>query len=721
MKFTFLKETIGLLLSLFLLGGASLHAQQTISGKVTASDKEPLIGVNVQIKNTGTGTTTDVDGSYSIEAGASDVLVFSYIGFAAQEIAVGDQGVIDVVLEPDANILDEVVVLGYGSVKKSDLTGSVATVTGSQIAKIPITSAAQAITGRLPGVNVLTTDGSPDAEVVIRVRGGGSITQDNSPLYVVDGFIVNSIRDIPPTDIESINVLKDAAATAIYGAQASNGVIVITTKNPVAGKIAVSYNGFVQTKQLPGDRKFEVLSPYEFVMANYEVAKLRSDADVRNFERFFGKYDDLELYKNKRPTDWQDELFGEPQLSQYHNVSISGGTETTKLSLSFTNNTDEGLLLGSGFTRNVINFKLNQKLSKKLTFEASARLNNTVVDGAGTSGNAQINIKDAVQTRPVNGIADELEIDLNSIDPNDDFQAFLRSLVNPTELVKQDWRKRTTNDYILNGALNWNIRSNLDFKSTFTSAKTFDGNLRFYGPLTSESFNNGGNLPLGEKTNRELFTYRWLNTLSYQVENLGNHSLDLLAGHEIYSAGGTVNFIRSEDFRLSITPEELFANMTFGRTDRLETSELTNSNRLSFFGRANYQFKDKYLFTATLRSDASSKFGADNRLGIFPAFAVGWKISEEGFLADSDFISELKLRASYGQTGNDRIDPTATQFLFVGSTLRGPGFGNVDNPYYTPTGSTLYNPNIKWETTTNRNLGLDFSLNNGRINGTLDV
>ncbi|MDP4712550.1 MAG: TonB-dependent receptor [Saprospiraceae bacterium] len=721
MKFTFLKETIGLLLSLFLLGGASLHAQQTISGKVTASDKEPLIGVNVQIKNTGTGTTTDVDGSYSIEAGASDVLVFSYIGFAAQEIAVGDQRVIDVVLEPDANILDEVVVLGYGSVKKSDLTGSVATVTGSQIAKIPITSAAQAITGRLPGVNVLTTDGSPDAEVVIRVRGGGSITQDNSPLYVVDGFIVNSIRDIPPTDIESINVLKDAAATAIYGAQASNGVIVITTKNPVAGKIAVSYNGFVQTKQLPGDRKFEVLSPYEFVMANYEVAKLRSDADVRNFERFFGKYDDLELYKNKRPTDWQDELFGEPQLSQYHNVSISGGTETTKLSLSFTNNTDEGLLLGSGFTRNVINFKLNQKLSKKLTFEASARLNNTVVDGAGTSGNAQINIKDAVQTRPVNGIADELEIDLNSIDPNDDFQAFLRSLVNPTELVKQDWRKRTTNDYILNGALNWNIRSNLDFKSTFTSAKTFDGNLRFYGPLTSESFNNGGNLPLGEKTNRELFTYRWLNTLSYQVENLGNHSLDLLAGHEIYSAGGTVNFIRSEDFRLSITPEELFANMTFGRTDRLETSELTNSNRLSFFGRANYQFKDKYLFTATLRSDASSKFGADNRLGIFPAFAVGWKISEEGFLADSDFISELKLRASYGQTGNDRIDPTATQFLFVGSTLRGPGFGNVDNPYYTPTGSTLYNPNIKWETTTNRNLGLDFSLNNGRINGTLDV
>lgn len=721
MKCNFLKETIGLLLCLFLLGSSSLYAQQTISGKVTDSDNEPLIGVNVQIKNSGSGTVTDIDGTYSISAASTDVLVFSYIGFAPMEIEVGGQTTLNVVLEQDANMLDEVVVLGYGSVKKSDLTGSVATVTGTQISKIPITSAAQAITGRLPGVNVLTTDGSPDAEVVIRVRGGGSITQDNSPLYVVDGFIVNTIRDIPPTDIETINVLKDAAATAIYGAQASNGVIVITTKNPVAGKISVSYNGFVQSKYLPGDRKYDVLSPYEFVMANYELAKLRSEADVRNFERFFGKYDDLELYQQKRPTDWQDELFGNGQLSQYHNVSLSGGTETTKLSLSFTNNTDEGLLLGSGFTRNVINFKLNQKISKKLTFEASARINNTVVDGAGTSGSAQINIKDAVQTRPVNGIADELEIDLNAIDPNDDFQSFLKSLVNPTELVKQDWRKRTTNDYIINGALNWNILPNLDAKSTFTTSKSFDNRLRFYGPLTSESFNNGGSLPLGVKDNRELFTYRWLNTISYKFENLGNHSLDFLGGHEIYSSGGTSALIRSEDFRLSITPEELFANMTFGRTDRLETSEYTNSNRLSFFGRANYQFKDKYLFTATVRSDASSKFSGDNRVGIFPAIALGWKISEEGFLADSDFISELKLRASYGQTGNDRIDPTATQFLFVGSTNRGPGFGNVDNAYYTPTGSTLYNPFIKWETTINRNLGLDFSLQNGRINGTLDV
>lgn len=721
MKFRILKESFGLLLCLMLLGSTSAYAQRAISGKVVSSDDEPLIGVNVQVKNTNTGTVTDVDGSYEIRASSNDTLVFSYIGFAPQEIRVGNQTVINVTLTTDANLLDEVVVVGYGTVKKSDLTGSVASLSGTQISKIPITSAAQAITGRLPGVNVLTTDGSPDAEVVIRVRGGGSITQDNSPLYVVDGFIVNSIRDIPPSDIESINVLKDAAATAIYGAQASNGVIVITTKRPVAGRISVSYNGFAQSKQLPGDRRYDVLSPYEFAIANYELAKLRSDADVRNFEKFFGKYDDLELYQNKRPTDWQEELFGDPRLSQYHNISISGGNESTKLSLSLTNNTDQGLMIGSGFTRNVVNFKLDQSIGSKLTFEAGARINNTVVDGAGTSGNAQINIKDAVQTRPVNGIADELEIDLNAIDPNDDYQAFLRSLVNPTELVKQDWRERTTNDYILNAALNWAVLDNLDLKTTFTSSKTFDNNLRFYGPLTSESFNNGGNLPLGVKTNRENFTYRWLNTVAYRFKNLGNHKLDILAGHEIYSDGGTYSLIRSEDFRLSITPEELFANMTFGRTDRLETAELTNSNRLSFFGRANYQWRDKYLVTLTMRSDASSRFAKDNRVGVFPAVAVGWKLSEEAFLSDVDFINELKLRVSYGQTGNDRIDPTATQFLFVGSTNRGPGFGNVDNAYYTPTGSTLYNPNVKWETTINRNAGLDFTLFRGKLSGSFDV
>lgn len=715
------KNTFGCFLVLFLFGMSVGHAQRSVSGTVTDEENQPLIGVNVQLLGTTSGTITDVDGTFSLEAGQGDTLLFSYIGFVDQRVPVGLQTSIEVTMSTDANVLDEVVVLGYNSVKRSDLTGSVASLRGDQIKKIPVASAADALKGRLPGVNVFTTDGSPDAEVVIRVRGGGSITQDNSPLYVVDGFIVSSIRDIPPTDIESINVLKDAAATAIYGAQASNGVIVITTKQPQAGRISVSYNGFLQTKELPGDRRYEVLSPYEFVLANYEYAAVQSEAALENFQRFFGVFDDLELYQDRPGTDWQEELFGDPTLSQYHNLSVSGGTDRTKLSLSLTNNNDEGLMLNSGFLRNAINFKLNQKLSDKLTFEASTRITYSRVDGAGTSGGSQITIKDAVQTRPVNGIADELEIDLNTIDPNDDFQSFIRSLVSPTELVKQDWRKRSTNDYIINAALNYSVLENLDLKTTFTTSKRFDESLRFYGPLTSESFNNGGNLPLGVKTNNVRDSYRWLNTVAYRLNTSSPYALDFIAGHEIYSNGGTNSLVRAEDFRLSITPEELFANMTLGRTDRLETSDLTNSNRISFFGRANLQINDKYLITGTLRSDASSKFSADNRVGIFPAVALGWKISEEGFLRDSRFIDELKLRVSYGETGNDRIDATATQFLFEPSTNRGPGFGNFDNVYYTPSENTLYNPDLKWETTINRNIGLDFSFLNGKLVGSFDA
>jgi TonB-dependent starch-binding outer membrane protein SusC len=716
---------IAALVTILLLfsAGAELLAQgRTITGLIRSEDGTPLPGASIVEKGTSNGTVTNVDGVYSLAVSQDAVIVVSFIGMRSVEMPVGNKDKIDVSLAPDLTTLDEVVVveMGYGSVKKSDLTGSVATLGANEIKKIPFSSAAQALTGRLPGVNVLTTDGSPDAEVVIRVRGGGSITQDNSPLYVVDGFIVPSIRDIPPTDIESVSVLKDAAATAIYGAQAANGVIVITTKRPVAGKTIVSYSGFAQLKQLPKDRKYEVLSPYEYVMANYEYAKLRSDADLRNFEKYFGKYDDLELYQYKKPTDWQEELFGDPKLSQYHNISISGGTEKTRLSLSFTNNTDAGLMLNSGYKRNVINFKLDHEISKKLTFEASARITNTVVDGAGTSGNAQINIKDAVQTRPVNGIADELDINLDQVSTDDDFQSFLLSLISPTELAKQDWRKRTTDAYVLNGAINWAVLDNLKLKSTLTTSRTFDENLRFYGPLTSESFNNGGNLPLGQKTENDDFSYRWLNTAMYQFKNLGQHGLDVLVGQEVYSSGGKYDFIRSEDFRPSISPEELFANMTFGRTDRHETQDKTNSNRFSLFGRANYQFKNKYLATFTVRSDASSKFAKENRLGIFPAVALAWKISDEAFM-NNKLLDDLKLRVSYGQTGNDRIDATATQFLFQGTTLRGPGWGNVDNVYYTPSSNVLYNPNIIWETTINRNAGLDFSLLAGRVSGSLDA
>lgn len=703
----------------------TLHAQNiSVRGVVTdGNTNESLPGVNIIIKGTQTGIMTDMDGNYSITVNSPDaILMFSSVGYVAEEVAIAGRSVIDVILIPDIEAIDEVVVIGYGTVKRKDLTGSIATMSGEDLERIPIANAAEAIKGRLPGVNVLTTDGSPDAEVVIRVRGGGSVTQDNSPLFVVDGFIVGSIRDIPPTDITSISVLKDAAATAIYGAQAANGVILVTTRRPIAGKTSVSYNGFLQFKQLPAERKYDVLSPYEFVLAQYEYAKLRSDADVRNFEKFFGKYQDIELYKNKKPTDWQDELFGDPKLSQLHNLSIGGGSEVTKISLSLTNNNDEGILVGSGYNRTAINFKLQHNITRALQFEASTRITNTVVDGAGTSGSSQLRVKDAITTRPVNGVADELDIDLSTVDTEDDYQSFLLSLINPLELAEQDWRKRTTQSYVLNAGFNWDILQNLTFRTTFTSETEFDERLRFYGPLTNNSRQNGSSLPMGNINEDQDYSFRWLNTVNYTFLNLGMHQLDLLVGQEIYSNGGKGSAATNILFRESMKPEEMFANMALGTNVSQSTYESTEQNRSSFFGRVNYQLNNKYLLTATLRTDASSKFSKDNRLGIFPALALGWKLSEEGFLKNVDFINELKLRASYGQTGNDRIPANATKFLFRASTSNGPGMGTNDyNSYYGPDGSTLYNPNIVWETTINRNAGIDFTLYKARINGTFDL
>ncbi|AXP80128.1 TonB-dependent Receptor Plug Domain protein [Mariniflexile rhizosphaerae] len=719
------KAFSALFIGVFLLCAGNVFAQSqlTISGLVTDGGElgGPLPGVTVLVKGTSNGTSTDFDGQFTLNNVAPNAtIVFSYIGYKTQEVAVNNRTSINVTLATDVSQLDEIVIVdyGYGKVRKADMTGSSASISSKELSTIPISSAAEALSGRLPGVNVTSSDGEPGAEIRIRVRGGTSLSQDNSPLFVVDGFIVGGIDNIPVNDIASIDVLKDAAATAIYGAQASNGVIVVTTKSPVAGKTSVSYNNFYQFSELPQDRKFDVLSPYEFVLANYEYQALRGQTAIEGFEKFFGKYDDLELYKNRRPTDWQDELFGGSRLSQYHNLSIGGGTEMTKMNLSLSHNADEGLLTGSAYERTAINFKLNQKISDRLTFDAQARITNTIKDGAGTSS-GQLSIKDAVQTRPVNGIADELDIDLNQVTEDDDFQQFLLGLINPNELVKQDWRKRTDHDYVFNAALTWSITDEITAKSSFSRSKGFQEDLRFYGPLTSESFNNGGSLPLGQRTNRDDHSYRWINTLNYK-KDWGESRLDVLVGHEVSSSGGKSNFIRAENFRLSVTPEELFANMQFGDVDRIDGGVFTDTNRKSLFGRFDFQLQDKYIFTLTARADQSSKFAKENSLGIFPALAFAWKLDQENFMKDVDFVDELKLRISYGETGNDRIGSGLTQFLFQGTTLRGPGFGNIDNVYYTPDSSSLYNPDLIWETTVTSNYGLDFTMFKRRLNGSFD-
>ncbi|MEO5561951.1 MAG: TonB-dependent receptor [Chitinophagaceae bacterium] len=715
-----MKRKLSLLLLLIICSTIAWSQTRKVTGLVLSdSTRQPIAGASVLEKGGTAATATDNDGRFSINVPVSGntTLVFSSVGFMEKEIHVEKQNIINVSLASSSGAMDEVVVIGYQSVKRRDLTGTVSSMSGTQLEKIPVSNVAEALTGRMPGVQVTTVDGQPGAEIVIRIRGGGSITGSNDPLYIVDGFRVNSINDIATSDITSIDILKDAATAAIYGAAGANGVVIVTTKSARAGKTVINYNGFGQAKTFP--RKLDVLSPYEYVLAQYEYARLRSQAEVDNFAKFFGVYEDLELYKYQKGTDWQEKLFGDPAYSQQHNVSITGGTEKTKMSLNFTNNKDLGLIPSNNYQRNYINFKLNHEISRVLKLDVNARYTQAITNGAGTSGAANLRVGDGITTRPVNGIADMIIIDPGS--NADDYEQFIRNLINPLELSGQDYRKRVSRVFNLNAGGSWAILKNLTFRTEFSYGLSFGNNRRYYGPLTGVSRNEGGNLPLGEITQTELKDYRWANTLNYTLKRGTKHDLNILVGQELLSRGlGFEEYNRAKFFTLGITPQKLFATMGLGTPDIHTTTEIAADKLASFFGRAIYQLNGKYIFNLTARYDGSTKFAPGKQWGIFPAASFAWRISSEDFMANVNFISDLKFRASYGTVGNNNIRSDQWRILFGPSSTRPYGAGDVPNPYYIYAGQ-LPNPDIRWETTITRNIGLDFSLFKNRLSATLDV
>lgn len=709
-----------LLLPAFLFSNVLFAQNRPVNGKVMDDTGIPLPGVNVQLKGSTSVVQTNVNGEFTIQVPATGKpeLTISYSGYNTLTV-VAEGNDLAITMEKKVSTLDDVVVIGYGTAKRRNVTGTISSISGRDLEKIPVSSAAEAITGRLAGVQVTTTDGAPGAEIVIRVRGGGSVTQDNSPLYIVDGFPVNSINDIPPSDILSIDILKDAATAAIYGARGSNGVVIITTKSAKAGKTVVSYTGWGQARTLP--KKLKVLSPYEYVLAQYEYARVRSQTDVDNFTRYFGVYEDLELYKYQKGTDWQEELFGNPSMSQQHSLSVTGGTAKTKMSLSIANNKDEGLLAGSGYQRNYLNFKINQEVSNKIKLDFASRFTHTVIDGAGTSGSSSIRISDAVTTRPVNGIADFIEFDPNDVGPDDEYEQFLKNMINPKTLLAQDYRKRTSKILNMNIAGTWAILNNLTYRSEFGLDLGFGQVRRYYGPLTGESRNVGGNLPLGELTNSEARGYRWTNTVNYTFKTGEKHNLSILGGQEMVLTGqGFSEFNRAKYFSESISPDKMFANMALGTQDRHNTTDFPGEKIASFFSRVSYRFNSKYAIDLIGRYDASTKFSPENQWAFFPAASFAWTMTNESFMENIRFVSDLKFRLSYGAAGNNRI-PDVWRVLFGPSDVRPIGFNDVAQPYYTYAATTLPNPDIKWETTITRNTGLDFGLWNNRVTGSLDL
>ncbi|MFT3738146.1 MAG: TonB-dependent receptor [Breznakibacter sp.] len=717
-----LQKGLFLLLCLMCMSVLPLWAQNIqVTGAVTEGDTgEPIPGVNVTIEGTTQGVITDFDGKYTINTPPNGTLLFSFIGFLPQKVAVNSQKSINVKLQPDNRQLDEVVAIGYGTTKKKDLTGAVSSISAKDIANIPVTSAAQALTGRMAGVQITTADGSPDAEIIVRVRGGNSITGDNSPLYIVDGFPVNSISDIAPNDIQTIDVLKDASSTAIYGSKGANGVVIITTKQAQGGKTEINYNGFLQSKRLA--KRLEVLDPYEFVMLNYELAALNSTSALSSFTNRYGVYEDLELYKYEKAYDGQEDMFGSDVISTQHNLSINGGSEKTRFAFSNTYNKDGGLMPNNDYTRFISNFKLSHEISKSLKFNLNARVSDVVINGSGTAGGTyKIRTSQALTASPVKGFDEYKVIDVANMD-EEEYEQYLRDQMSLTEQAQRYWKKQYRKAYNFTGSIDWEIVKGLVYRIEGGYEYGFNEVQNYWGSTTTQASDNGG-LPLVDWTKSNLDKYREAMTLSYRRTFSDLHRVDVMLGQEVQSAGSNNNYIKAVKFAKDLTPEKIFANLGLsGGTPTISSYVAPDARLLSFFGRAGYTFKERYMATATMRADGSSKFAEGNQWGYFPSVALAWRLSDEPFMQSvSHIISNMKLRVSYGVAGSDNISSLQYKLQYAIQNSKTYALGDSPTNYYATSNTQLANPNLQWETSITRNLGLDFGFFRERLSGTLET
>lgn len=699
-----------------------VNQTRTVTGTVVDDTGEPLIGVSIQVQGTTTGTVTDLDGNFSLSVPANATLVVSYIGYQTQNVKVGAQNQIKVTLKSDEQLLDEVVVIGYGTVKKKDLTGSVASVSAKDLIANPVSDVSQALQGKLAGVTVVSQDGRPGGEVSIKVRGGGSISQSNDPLFIVDGFPVSTISDIPADQIVSIDVLKDASSTAIYGSRGANGVILVTTKGADKDKVSISYNGFYQAKWTPKTTKAMGVQDYVRYLWGYGTA-LGLGKDVESYFGLGSNYaggNHWDEYANMKAHDYTDDILSTASTWN-QNLNISGGGEKTKFTFAANYVDDEGTKINSGYNRVSTNFKLNQILAKGLTFDMDVRFARTKVLGKdGTSTGAGSLLSNAFAFRPVDeplGDGNENVFGMGS--SNFDIQR------NPVGQLEHLYNMDAKNNLRGNFALSWEIIKGLKIRSELGFGRGWN-QTKYYEdyPISTDYCKYTDKY--GKLTKKETKNIRSVTTINYEVQGLGeSHNLSFLAGQEAMKNESSSNWISGRGFPSSDgwDMDRVFGMIHMGDAskypgDNAYQNEIkTPESTLSFFGRANYSYKGKYLLTATFRADGSSKFGPNNRWGYFPAAAFGWRISDESFMSNAkDWLDNLKLRLSYGTAGADNIDSSLWRETWVSGT--GVWNGNSVNTYK-PSGLKS-NPDLKWETTISRNVGLDFGIFN-RLNGTLDV
>lgn len=711
---------------------------RTVSGKVLSfEDNSGLPGVNIIEKGTSNGTVTDVEGRYSLEVSEGAVLIFSSVGFTTEEIEVGGRSVIDLTMVADIQSLEEIVVVGYGTMKKRDVNGAVASVSGDEIAAVPVANVAQALTGRLPGVNVITQDGRPDAEISIRVRGGGSISQSNEPLFIVDGFPVSSISDIPASQIQSIDVLKDASSTAIYGARGANGVIIVTTKSGEAGKFTVSYDGYAKFNQ-PA-KYLNTMSAYDYIAYNWGYAQAISDGYAEAWEMLWGigDYEEdynnpagIDHYRNVGAKNFSKEAYGS-SFSQSHNLSISNGNDKTKYLLSLNHVDEDGMKVNSWYKRTNVSFKIDQELVEPLQLSLDVRYAdvNKVGDEGTTNGRGSL-LSSAYWFRPI--ATEDVLGELNDSENTQlgMYDYIMQDVYNPVARMKDFTPQVRARSIHANSALSWNITNGLTARTELGLITRWGRNKTWSGAVYNNYFDSEGNITYSGNAkirSSEGWNLRWANTLTYDVQGLGDaHRLSVLAGQEISNSGSEYTEIWGNYYPASFSSERAFAMMDQYLTSTSSvnhgySSSSSAPNRLmSYFGRLNYSLLDKYQFTATFRADGSSRFAPAKQWGYFPAVALGWRLSDESFLQNAGWIYNLKLRAAYGTVGNDGIN--AEQWLMRWES-GGPTRYSINEQQqvsYVPD-ERLANPNLKWETTVTRNIGIDYGLFDNRVFGSIDA
>ncbi len=706
-----------MLLLMVLCVGLPARAQNiTVNGVVEDSAGEPMIGATVLVQGSKDGVATDFDGNFTIKCASNAKLVVSYIGYKSQTVDVNGQTNIKVVLVEDAEVLEDVVVVGYGGTRaRRDLTGSVGSVSGVKLAAVPVTSAAVALQGKVAGVQVTTVDGQPGADINIRVRGATSVTQANDPLYIVDGFQVDNINDIPPADIQSIDILKDASLTAIYGAKGGNGVVIVTTKSAQEGKTQVNFNAQGSISHI--SKKLDLMNAYDFVNYQWDYAAQRSKGEITEvmlYRYHFGNPHDMDLYRTAPSHDWQDEVMGGNPFSYSTNLSIGGGTDKTRYNISITQSDDRGIIMGSGVRRTNIHTKLQTKILPNLTLQFNPKVSYRRDEGAGGDNVGTGGIIDVLRYRPTGGLR-ELGMYWGEgvADPDEEARF---AYTNPVNDIQQNTRKKHSYSIANQASLEYKPIEGLTLRTEGVYNFSFADDNRFWGPLTSTGKKHN-NLPVASITKTQKNSYTWTTTASYDWSIKEKNNFYALVGFELYNSQSQKTFQQNRYFPREITADRAWDNMGLG-TPYQSTSELGTADRTtSYFGQLNYNYDHKYLLSATFRADGSSLFAPGNQWGYFPSVSGAWVISEENFLKDLTWLNELKFRAAIGKAGNNRIDADQWRFLYYSNNTAGPEFDKslTDGDLWMDTGSNLVNPNLKWETTLTRNFAFDIALFDNRL------